>query len=138
MISLVNSHENAISNRWHLWEIKNKIALKSTAGWDRGFGIDRHAAFRCPPSYFRYRETTEQGCWTHDIQCINRLHISTTVRPECYTHAKRCWANANSIRFQMGVGKHTHSTHPPAIPAGCLASFQWRSQPGILPPLSRH
>ena len=33
MISLVNSHTNATSKRWHLWEIDLRFALKSTPGW---------------------------------------------------------------------------------------------------------
>jgi len=33
MVSLVNSHTNATSNRWHLWEIDLRFALKSTPGW---------------------------------------------------------------------------------------------------------
>ena len=33
MVSLVNSHPNAISKRWHLWEIGLRFALNSTPGW---------------------------------------------------------------------------------------------------------
>ena len=34
MIYLVNSHTNATSKRWHLWEIDLRFALNSTPGWD--------------------------------------------------------------------------------------------------------
>ena len=33
MVSLVNSHTNAISKRWHLWEIDLRFALNTTPGW---------------------------------------------------------------------------------------------------------
>ena len=33
MVSLVNSHTNATSKRWHLWEIDLRFALNSTPGW---------------------------------------------------------------------------------------------------------
>jgi len=33
MVSLVNSHTNATSKKWHLWEIDLRFALNSTAGW---------------------------------------------------------------------------------------------------------
>jgi len=33
MVSLVNSHTNATSKRWHLWEIDFRFALNSTPGW---------------------------------------------------------------------------------------------------------
>jgi hypothetical protein len=33
MVSFVNSHSNAISKRWHLWEIDSRFALNSTPGW---------------------------------------------------------------------------------------------------------
>ena len=33
MVSLVNSHTNAVSKRWHLWEIDLRFALNSTPGW---------------------------------------------------------------------------------------------------------
>ena len=36
MVSLVNSHTNATSKRWHLWEIDLRIALNSTTGWGGG------------------------------------------------------------------------------------------------------
>ena len=32
MVSLVNSHTNATSKRWHLWEIDSRFALNSTRG----------------------------------------------------------------------------------------------------------
>ena len=35
MVSLVNCHTNATSNRWHLWEIDARFALNSTPGWFR-------------------------------------------------------------------------------------------------------
>ena len=33
MVSLVNSHKNATSKRWHLWEVDVRFALNSTPGW---------------------------------------------------------------------------------------------------------
>ena len=33
MVSLVNSHTNATSKRWHLWEIDFRFALNSTPVW---------------------------------------------------------------------------------------------------------
>jgi len=33
MVSLVNSHTNVTSKRWHLWEIDLRFALNSTPGW---------------------------------------------------------------------------------------------------------
>ena len=33
MVSLVNSHTNAISKRWDWWEIDSRFALSSTPGW---------------------------------------------------------------------------------------------------------
>ena len=36
MVSLVDSHTNATSKRWHLWEINLKFALNSTPGWREG------------------------------------------------------------------------------------------------------
>ena len=33
MVSLVNSHTNATSKRWHMWEIGLRFALSSTPGW---------------------------------------------------------------------------------------------------------
>jgi len=33
MVSLVNSHTNATSKRWHLWEIDLRFALNSAPGW---------------------------------------------------------------------------------------------------------
>ena len=33
MVYLVNSHRNASSKRWHLWEIDLRFALNSTPGW---------------------------------------------------------------------------------------------------------
>ena len=33
LVSLVNSHTNATSKRWHLWEIDLRFALNSTPGW---------------------------------------------------------------------------------------------------------
>ena len=33
MVSLVNSHTNATSKRWHLWEIDLRFALNSTPWW---------------------------------------------------------------------------------------------------------
>ena len=33
MFFLVNSHTNATSDRWHLWEIDLRFALNSTPGW---------------------------------------------------------------------------------------------------------
>ena len=33
MVSLVNSHTNATSERWHLREIDLRFALNSTPGW---------------------------------------------------------------------------------------------------------
>ena len=33
MVSLVNSHTNATSKRWHLWEIDLRFVLISTPGW---------------------------------------------------------------------------------------------------------
>ena len=35
MVSLVNSHTNASSKRWNLWEIDLRFALDSTLGWCR-------------------------------------------------------------------------------------------------------
>ena len=35
MISLVDSHTNATSKTWHLWEIDLRFALNSTPGWGR-------------------------------------------------------------------------------------------------------
>jgi len=35
MVSLVNSHTNATSKRWHLWEIDLRCAPTSTPGWVR-------------------------------------------------------------------------------------------------------
>jgi len=35
MVFLVNSHTNATSNGWHLWEIDLRLALHSTLGWDK-------------------------------------------------------------------------------------------------------
>ena len=35
MVDLVNSHTNATSKRWHLWEIDLRFALNSTPGWGR-------------------------------------------------------------------------------------------------------
>jgi len=35
MVSLGNSHTDATSKRWHLWEIYLMIALNSTPGWQR-------------------------------------------------------------------------------------------------------
>ena len=32
MVSLANSHTNATSKRWHLWEIDSRVALNSTPG----------------------------------------------------------------------------------------------------------
>ena len=32
LVSLVNTHTDAISKRWHLWEIDLKFALNSTPG----------------------------------------------------------------------------------------------------------
>ena len=42
MVSLVNPHTNATSNRWHLsrwhlWEIDLRFALNSTPGWIDSF-----------------------------------------------------------------------------------------------------
>ena len=33
MVYLVNSHTNATSKRWHLWEIDLGFSLNSTPGW---------------------------------------------------------------------------------------------------------
>ena len=33
MISLVNSHTNATSQKWHLWALDLIFALNSTPGW---------------------------------------------------------------------------------------------------------
>ena len=33
MVSLVNSHANTASKRWHLWEIGLRFALNSTPEW---------------------------------------------------------------------------------------------------------
>jgi len=33
MGSLVNSHTNATSSRWHVWEMDSRFALNSTPGW---------------------------------------------------------------------------------------------------------
>ena len=33
MVSSVNSHTNASSKRWHLWETDLRFALNSTTGW---------------------------------------------------------------------------------------------------------
>ena len=33
IVSLVNSHANATSKRWHLWEIDLKFALELPSGW---------------------------------------------------------------------------------------------------------
>jgi len=33
IVSLVNSHTNATSKRWHLWEMDLRFALNSTPGW---------------------------------------------------------------------------------------------------------
>ena len=33
MVSLVNSHTDATSKRWHLWEIDSRFGLNSTPGW---------------------------------------------------------------------------------------------------------
>ena len=35
VVCLVNSHANATSKRWHLWEIDLKFALDSTPGWGK-------------------------------------------------------------------------------------------------------
>ena len=39
MVSLVNSHTNATSKRWHLWEIDLRFALNSTPGWKLEYGM---------------------------------------------------------------------------------------------------
>ena len=41
MVSSINSHANATSKRWHLWEIDSRSALNSTPGW-REFYEDKH------------------------------------------------------------------------------------------------
>ena len=35
MVSLVNSHTNATSKKWHLWKNDLRFALNSTLGWHR-------------------------------------------------------------------------------------------------------
>ena len=52
IVSLVNSHTNATSKRWHLWEIDLRFAPGLPPGWLRG-GITSWALSRCalrPPS----------------------------------------------------------------------------------------
>jgi len=47
MVSLVNSHTNATSKSWHLWEIDLGFDLNSTPGWIR-FHIIFVAILRSP------------------------------------------------------------------------------------------
>ena len=35
MVSVVNSHSNAASKRWHLWDIDLRFTLNSTPGWEQ-------------------------------------------------------------------------------------------------------
>ena len=39
IVSLVNSHSNTTSQRWHQWEIDLRFALKSTPGWKGAEGM---------------------------------------------------------------------------------------------------
>ena len=44
MVSLVNSHSETTSNRWHLWEIDLRFALRSTPGKGGGGGCRERAS----------------------------------------------------------------------------------------------
>jgi len=44
MVSLVNSHTNAISKMWHLWEIDLRFVLNSTPGWRKPSTRNKNAA----------------------------------------------------------------------------------------------
>ena len=46
MVSLVNSHTNATSRRWHLWEIDLRFAPELPPGWRSGDGIAWDASMR--------------------------------------------------------------------------------------------
>jgi hypothetical protein len=59
MVSLVNSHTNATSERWHLWEIDLTFALKSIPGWPTGNTSAAHDAGEAGAGIWARRENKE-------------------------------------------------------------------------------
>jgi len=62
MVSLVNFHTNATSNRWHLWEIDLRFALNSTPGWTGRVSTGSRPKLSArPPSAFCFCTVTRPG-----------------------------------------------------------------------------
>ena len=66
MVSLVNSHTNATSKRWHLWEMDKRFALNSSAGRCPGgfpavFSASASATVELIPIWVRSRCSDARG-----------------------------------------------------------------------------
>ena len=63
VVSLINSHTNATSKRWHLWEIDLKFTLNSTPGWKSPFSSSLNYAGVCriPASCGTYQGSQQRG-----------------------------------------------------------------------------
>ena len=76
MLSLVNSHTNATSKRWHLWEIDLRFALNSTPG--RFLPLYARWRPRAPLRVVRLGRSTYQS---GQLRMVHPREWSTLGRP---------------------------------------------------------
>ena len=104
MVSWVNSHTNATSKRWHLWEIDLRFALNSTPGWLEHFEPLRGAT--CS----KFHETVKAIYST-------RVFLNFDLSPSIQTQGRLLAGGARlypGIRARAGAApQHLETLHGP-------------------------
>ena len=75
MTFLLNSHSNATSRRWHLWEIDLGFSLNSIPGW-----TSTHLHIRTRATVYSSGPTCVTGSWKGKAQRVGHVRIGILAR----------------------------------------------------------
>ena len=117
IVCVVNSHTNATSKRWHLWEIDLRFALNSTPGWVSNVSPFRSAAGRVPSQRCQHFPSLPLSLSLFLSLSRSLSHTQTHTHIHTHTHTH--------THTHAHTHTHTHTHIPFRMPADFHAGIRW-------------